>query len=319
MEKIIDYISGKEVNATPEEVNAVQPFLKILAEDYDYPMDMIQAHPQVRVKDNSSDKKSYPIDIAVFEIDSNNNKRLKIVVETKKPSKKDGIEQLKIYLKFCEAQIGIWYNGSESVYLKKIEKSGHIDFDEIPVFPKYKQKFSEIGLYKRNQLKSTHNLKAIFSELRGYIVGNSTGVNRDEVIAKDIIHLILCKIYDEKSTKMEEMLSFRALDKEKDEVIKERIEALFTKVKTKYKDILTISDTIDFDGHTLKYIISKLQIFCLIDTDRDTIADAFEVFIGDPLKGAQGQFFTPKNVVKTLINAVDPKIDDYIIDPSCGS
>ena len=36
-EKIIDYISGIEVNATPEEVSAVQPFSRILVEDYEYP------------------------------------------------------------------------------------------------------------------------------------------------------------------------------------------------------------------------------------------------------------------------------------------
>lgn len=39
--------------------------------------------------------------------------------------------------------------------------------------------------------------------MRGYIVGNSVGVNRDEVIANEIIHLILCKIYDEKITKQD--------------------------------------------------------------------------------------------------------------------
>lgn len=31
---IIDYISGNEVKGTPEEIQAVQPFSKILVEDY---------------------------------------------------------------------------------------------------------------------------------------------------------------------------------------------------------------------------------------------------------------------------------------------
>jgi type I restriction enzyme M protein len=34
---IIDYISGLEVRATLEEVEAVQVFAKILVEDYGYP------------------------------------------------------------------------------------------------------------------------------------------------------------------------------------------------------------------------------------------------------------------------------------------
>lgn len=319
MEKIIDYVSGLEVNATPEEINAVQPFSKILVEDYGYPKNMIQTHPQYRVKSSPSDKRGYPIDIAVFEYDSKGNKKLKIVVENKKSTRKDGEDQLEDYLKFCEAKIGIWYNGVESLYIEKIEESGNIHFREIPAIPKYNQKLEEIGLYKRIDLRSTHNLKDIFSELRGYIAGNSVGVNRDEAIAKEMIHLILCKIYDERFTKMEDMVTFRASDCDSDQEIKDRIDNLFTRVKTKYKDVLSESDSIDFDGHTLRYIIGKIQNYCLIDTDRDIIADAFEVFIGGSLKGEQGQFFTPKNVVKTLVAAVNPTLEDMIIDPSCGS
>lgn len=317
--KIQDIVSGCYVNATPEEVGAVQPFAKILLKDYGYPKDMLVTHPQVRVKASPSDKKGYPIDIAVYDYDQNNNKKLKIVVENKKPTRKDGVDQLELYLKFCEASMGIWYNGKESVYIHKIEKSGNITFEEIPAFPKFGQKFSEIGFYKRKDLKGTHNLKEIFSELRGYIVGNSVGVNRDEEIAKEIIHLILCKIYDERFTKPNEMVTFRASKDDSDDEIKTRIDSLFKSVKKKYKDVLDEKDDISFDGHTLRYIIGKIQNYCLMDTDRDIIADAFEVFIGYSLKGSQGQFFTPKNVVKTLVTAIAPNVNDIIIDPSCGS
>lgn len=317
--KIIDYVSGKEVYATPEEVASTQVFSKILVEDYGYPKEMLQTRPQFRVKSCPSDKNSYPIDIAVFDKDENGNKHLKMVVENKKPNRKDGLEQLKIYLKFCEARIGIWFNGKNSVYIKKIEESGNIHFEEISAFPKYGEKLEDIGLHRRKNLKSTHNLKDIFSELRGVIVGNSVGVNRDEIIAKEMIHLILCKIYDERFTAPDDMVTFRATSNDTDKEIKERIDGLFRSVKAKYRDVLDSSDTIDFDGSTLRCIIGKIQNFCLIDTDRDVVADAFEVFIGDSLKGEQGQFFTPKNVVKVLINAVDPNVEDTIIDPSCGS
>ena len=317
--KLIDYISGIAVQATPEEINAVQPYAKILVQDYGYPKSMIQTHPQVSVKSSPSDKKGVPIDIAVYDFDSTGKKVLKIVVECKRPSRSDGLDQLKLYLKFCEATIGVWYNGNESVYLKKIEQSGNIQFAEIPAIPNFGQKLSEVGKHKRKDLVSTHNLKEIFADVRGYIVGNSVGVNRDEVIAKEIIHLILCKIYDERFTKQEDMVTFRVSQDDTDDDVKARIDKLFLSVKKKYKDVLSDADNIDFDGHTLKYIIGKIQNFCLMDTDRDTIADAFEVFIGYSLKGSQGQFFTPKNVVKTLVYAADPTLDDIIIDPSCGS
>lgn len=50
---------------------------------------MIQTHPQYRVKSSPSDRKGYSIDIAVFEPDEKGNKKLKIVVENKKNTRKD--------------------------------------------------------------------------------------------------------------------------------------------------------------------------------------------------------------------------------------
>lgn len=80
---LVDFITGKSIKDTPEEREAVQPFLKILHEDYAYPKEFIQSHPQHRVKSSPSDKKGYPVDIAVFEMQKN-QKRLKIIVECKK-------------------------------------------------------------------------------------------------------------------------------------------------------------------------------------------------------------------------------------------
>lgn len=202
MEKIIDYISGIEINDTPEEREATQPFSKILVEDYNYPKHLIKTRPQYRVKANPSDKDSYPIDIAVFEDDNNGKKKLKIIVECKRKTRKDGEDQLKLYLKFSEAEIGVWYNGRESLYLHKIEQSGHITFEEIPSIPRYKEQLDEIGLYIRKNLKPTHNLKSIFQEIKGWIAGNGNLTKEDEV-AKQIILLVLCKIYDERFTKKE--------------------------------------------------------------------------------------------------------------------
>lgn len=64
---LIDCISGQTLKATPEEVQAVQPFAKKLMEDYGYPVAHIQTRPQWHVKVRPSDvKKEYPVDIAVF-------------------------------------------------------------------------------------------------------------------------------------------------------------------------------------------------------------------------------------------------------------
>ncbi len=42
---IKDYISGEEIKATPEEVEAVQIFSEILVEDYGYPKEQLQTRP----------------------------------------------------------------------------------------------------------------------------------------------------------------------------------------------------------------------------------------------------------------------------------
>ena len=42
---VIDFISGQKLRATPEEVQAVQPFARILVDDYGYPKDVIQTRP----------------------------------------------------------------------------------------------------------------------------------------------------------------------------------------------------------------------------------------------------------------------------------
>ena len=54
---IIDFISGLQVRETPEETEAVQPFSKILVDDYGYPKEYIHTRPQYRVKVRPSDTK----------------------------------------------------------------------------------------------------------------------------------------------------------------------------------------------------------------------------------------------------------------------
>jgi len=101
--------------------------------------------------------------------------------------------------------------------------------------------------------------------------------------------------------------------------VKERILDLFNKVKRKYKEVLDDSDTITLDANSVAYVVGELQNYCLIEAERDVIADAFETFIGHALKGGQGQFFTPRNVVKMMVDILDPDYEDLIIDPACGS
>jgi len=90
---------------------------------------------------------------------------------------------------------------------------------------------------------------------------------------------------------------------------------IFGKVKRKYKEVFDESDTITLDANSITYVVGELQNYSLIEAERDIIADAFETFIGHALKGGQGQFFTPSNVVKMMVDILDPDDEDLIIDP----
>jgi type I restriction enzyme M protein len=320
MEKIIDYITGIEVSYKPEEEQAVQPFAKALVEDYGYPKDCIMTHPQFRVKARPSDtKKEYPVDIAVFKDSTKNDDDVYIIVECKKKIRKDGRTQLEDYLRFCRAKLGVWFNGEERLFLRKYEKNGQILFEEIPNIPMYGQRVEDIGKFKRGELQSTHNLKQTFRAIRNYLAANTVGATRDEVLAQQLINVIFCKIYDERFTEPDSIVSFRSGVDENPNDVKARILKLFEKVKRKYREVIDTSDEITLDANSIVYIVGELQNYCLTEADRDVIADAFETFIDHALKGGQGQFFTPRNVIKMMIDILNPTEDDFIIDPSCGS
>jgi len=311
---------GTIVRAGPEEIGAVQVFAKMLVEDYGYPKTHVRTRPQWRVRARPSDtKKEYPVDIAVFTGPKHADETLTIVVECKKPNRRDGRKQLEDYLRFSIAQVGVWFNGQEKLFLKKTESKGRVLFEEIPNIPKHGERLEDIGLYRRQDLRPAHNLKSVFRTIRNYLAANAVGITRDEVFAQQIINLIFCKIYDERFTKPADKVRFRAGIDEKPADIKERVLKLFAQVKKQYNDVIEATDEILLDEATLTYVVGELQLFCLVETQRDAIADAFETFIGPSLKGGQGQFFTPRNVVKLLVQMAAPTPDDKIIDPACGS
>jgi len=317
---IFDYISGIEVKATPEEIDAVQVYSKILVEDYGYPKEHIQTHPQHRVKVRPSDtKKEYPVDIAVFPDGKKEENDISIIIECKKKNRKDGKTQLQDYLRFSRSPIGVWFNGEERLFIKKIEKDGKILFEDIPNIPKYGQRLEDVGKFKRKDLKPATNLKYVFKAMRNYLAGNVVGATRDEVFAQQLINLIFCKIYDEKFTRPDEMVTFRAGIDEKPKDVEKRIGELFDKVKKNYNDVIDSSDQIILDEYSLTYIVGELQQYSILESTRDAISDAFEIFIEHALKGGQGQFFTPRNVVKMIVDIIDPSYEDKIIDPACGS
>ena len=320
--QVQDFISGHWVKAGPEEVDAVQIFSRRLVEDYGYSKAQLQTRPQCRVRVRPSDEeKAYPVDIAVFHSSKKTEDELFMVVECKKKDRKDGEHQLRLYMDMSAAEVGVWFNGDEHTYLRKIyHRGGKRTYEVLPNIPRKGQRIEDIGLYKRKDLKKPSNLKAVFRDLRNHLAGMTTGITRDEALAQEIINVLFCKILDEQETNPDDTVSFRAGVNESPEEVQKRIKGMFERVKdAAYGDVFEASDTIKLDPDSLAYVVGELQTYCITDADRDAIGDAFEVFIGPALRGSEGQFFTPRNVVEMMVRIVDPKPGEKILDPACGS
>lgn len=318
---VADFVSGIPVRATPEEVQATQVFSRRLVEDYGYPKSNLQTRPQHRVRSTPSGSgDSYPVDIAVFAGDSRHEQNLFMVVECKKADVEEGMEQLRIYLGMSSAEIGVWFNGKDHRYLRKVHQKGAtVKLVDMPDIPKFGQRVQDIGLHLRRDLRKPKNLRLTFHILRNHLAGNAVGTTRDETLAQQIINLLFCKIYDELNTAPDEMVSFRAVIDETPADVQVRITALFDKVRKEYTDVFDKTDAIGLDAVSLMHVVGELQSWCVTEADRDAVGDAFEVFIGPALRGPEGQFFTPRNVVQMLIDMVDPQPGEMIIDPACGS
>lgn len=322
-ETLTDYITGKPVkSAKKEHVYAVNVFARKLVEELGYSKKQIQTLPQFRVKVSPSGKEKYPVDIVVFNDDRKTYDNVYMLVECKQPGRDDGRRQLEIYLNLVPSvQLGIWFNGKEHLYLRKAQdlETKQWEWVEIPELPVKGQRIEDIGLYKRKDLEKPKNLKRIFNDIRNHLVGMTTGITRDEAIAQEIINLLFCKIYDELNTPPESQVRFRVGIDEPASEVRDRIKKLFREAKREYKGVFCLTEGINLDDSSLAYVIGELQRFTLIEAERDALSEAFEVFIGPALRGTEGQFFTPRNVVRTAIKMLDPKVNEYVIEPACGS
>ena len=157
------------------------------------------------------------------------------------------------------------------------------------------------------------NSKHTFHEIRNYLAGQFVGATRDETILAEVIKCLfvrhfLADRYDdypfEEGDHTEGASFFRKTLKE---VVKE------------YPDLFETGDEFLLGTEELNWTIRKLWHLRLMDSGRDLIGDAFEALIGSALRGQEGQFFTPRNAIEFLVEAVDPSPHETIIDPACGT
>jgi type I restriction enzyme M protein len=72
------------------------------------------------------------------------------------------------------------------------------------------------------------------------------------------------------------------------------------------------------DPETLKAFLKSINEFCYDHSER--LGDAFEYLLSVlGSQGDAGQFRTPRHIIDFMVNIIDPKKDEVIMDPACGT
>lgn len=134
----------------------------------------------------------------------------------------------------------------------------------------------------------------------------------------ELCKIIFVKISDEQAKRRKgEPYEFQIKTHEPSRKLAERIRALYETQKAKDPEVFT--DTIKIDDATLRTVVSHMEGINLSKTDLDTKGVAFEQFMDGFFKGDFGQYFTPREIIDFAVRMMQPKSDDLVLDPSCGS
>ncbi|NVM16336.1 MAG: N-6 DNA methylase [Candidatus Lokiarchaeota archaeon] len=190
--------------------------------------------------------------------------------------------------------------------------------------PKTLDAFTKQGnnsIIRKKDLIKSSNLKKEFLEINQHLYGKLKHTETDtRARSKEIINLILCKLVDEKNNSTpNSVMAFSIRNDEESHELLARLKLFFKdNLKNKYKDIIDENENINLNKELVVLVVEKLQNISLLNSSKDVLAEAFEIFVSRLLKETGGQFFTPASVVKFMVNYLDPEIDNRIIDPACG-
>jgi len=319
--KIKCFITGKLRKDTPEE-RIRQDIARSLVEEYGYSKSDIDI--EFPVKMGRARKRA---DIVIFyENKKHTQENIYMILETKtenvKPSdKKEGVEQLGSYIAASpNCSFGLWV-GNERLAFKVIEEKGKRVLARIPDIPKRGEK--TIPKPTRGSLVPAVNLKQVFKRVHNYIYANQ-GLQKDKAF-EELQKLIFIKIYDEQYSPT---LQFYILPDEDISEVRKRLLGVFKKVKERFKYIFRGDETIELNDTVLRYVVSELQRFSLVDTETDVKGEAYEEIVGPNLRGDRGEFFTARNVCNMTMETLFSLIPEdnltspggmKILDPAVGT
>ena len=323
--KICDYIDGKFRNDTPEEY-VRQTIEKRLVNEHKYLPSQIRIEYTLQVGSNKP-----RADIVIWEKDCEEQTQstIKLIIECKKETvdarnAKDGIAQLQSYMSVCpNCEWGMWTNSIQKfVFRKYLDEAGNICFMEYNDIPAADGNLDDVNRPSRKSLRnaSDDNLLFVFKTCHNHIYVND-GMQKQPAFF-ELLKVIFCKIEDERN--IPNPLEFYTTSEERSNpdgqlTVQKRISKIFEKVKKRHGKIFDANDEIKLTPRSLAYIVSELQRYSLLNTNIDIKGKAYEEIVGANLRGDRGEFFTPRNVMKMVVEMINPKIDERVLDSSCGT
>ena len=319
-EEVQVYVEDGKAN--PEEI-VRQLWVYKLIHQYGYKINEINLEASVQFGTEICSKAA---DIIVYT--DNTKITPKIIVECKKPKRKDGIEQLKSYMNAKGAPVAVWSNGSDSIILYRPYPNDYDDtlFD----LPKRLQFPADVLAAKKTllQLKKDFNFKKIIQDLEELVLADS---GKDEF--NEIFKLIFAKIWDEKEAlenRKDKTVEFgkvttkRIIKGEEKLVVDadltfDRINGLFKKACAEWPGIFRENEDIELAKRHLQVCVGSIEGVRLMGSNLRIMDDAFEYLLPTEAKKKKGQFFTPRHVVEMCVRMLNPTRKEYVMDPACGS
>jgi len=145
--------------------------------------------------------------------------------------------------------------------------------------------------------------------------------------------LIFCKLWDErKLRKPGQPYDFQVIpekpvedsDEARRKAEQQTNDKLLARVRALYeegrkKDPEVFKDSIRLSASKVRTVVSYLESVNLSETDLDSKGRAFETFMGSFFRGDFGQYFTPRIIVKFIVDVLPIFHDSLVLDTSCGS
>lgn len=310
------FVSEIDRPLKPEEI-VRQLFARKLVTNYHYPLERLDVEKSVYFGGGIHEKRA---DIVVFHKKSNEPY---IIVEIKKPKRKDGEEQLKSYCNAEGSPIGIWTNGDQIEVWHREKPNNFISISDIPSSDQtLEQLITEPWTIEKltnenKLLTEKKSLRDIITTLEDLVLANSGADSFEE-----IFKLIYAKLFDEWAATnirtRKGRINFRIYG-ESDSELYDKINGLFNEAKNKWKGVFGDLDKIELTPTHLETCVSFLQDIKLFNSNLYVIDEAFEYLVTQVAKGSKGQYFTPRHVIDMCVKMLNPTEDEYVADPASGS